>query len=248
MIILLKPYIIYSNLRLIFPGLLFMSLNSNYHQFSCTTIHVNARATKRVQVILLSITLSLVLGACGSVSSLIGGRHKHDYAQNFESMQHYNFSSLSTQLAADSNFLFIQNSGAQLAIENGMAGKEILKERHLTPDMWLNYYFTGEKGMTVGQLNQLFNYNLGLAWDDKYGTGKGIANSNYSFSKRTLILDLVSKENNRLIWRGSAPTGITPDQSETNKRKALNKAVKVILGPFPPKNNFESLKTPVFDE
>ncbi len=101
--------------------------------------------------------------------------------------------------------------------------------------------------MNVGRINTLFNYNLGLAWDDKYGTGQGIANSNYSFSKQTLIIDLVSS-NNRLIWRGSAPTGITAEDNEQQKRKALNQAVKVILAPFPPKNNFTSLKTPVFDE
>ena len=224
-----------------------MPLNSN-HQFICTTEHSNSIIAKRVKVILLAVGFSLFLSACGSVSSLIGGRHKHDYAQNFESMQHYNFSPISTQLAADPDFMFIQNSGAQLAIENRMAEKKLLKERHLTPDMWLNYYFTGEKEVSVGQLNQIFGYNLGLAWDDKYGTGKGIANSNHFFSKHTLIIDLVSKENNRLIWRGSAPTGITSNESESSKRKALDKAVEVILDPFPPLNNFESLKTPVFDE
>ncbi len=225
-----------------------MLLNSNHHPFNCTTVNVNTRIAKRVKLALLAIGLSLLLGACGSVSSLIGGRHKHDYAQNFESMQHYNFSPISTQLAADPDFRFIQNSGAQLAIENQMAEKKLLKERHLSPDMWLNYYFTGEQEVSVGQLNQIFGYNLGLAWDDKYGTGKGIANSSHFFSKRTLIIDLVSRQNNRLIWRGSAPTGITSNENESSKRTALSKAAEVILDPFPPLNNFESLKTPVFDE
>jgi hypothetical protein len=199
-------------------------------------------------VILICLAVSLVLGACSSVSSLIGGRHKHDYAQNFEAMHYYNFSPVSAELASDPEFIFIQNSGAQLAIENAMAAKKIRKERNMTPDLWLNYYFTGDNKVTVGQINELFNYNLGMAWDDKYGTGKGVASSGHNFSKRTLIIDLVSKESNRLIWRGSAPTDISPDDSERSKRKALDKAVEVILDPFPPENNFESLKTPVFDE
>ena len=197
---------------------------------------------------LLYLGISLFLGACSSISSLVGGRHKHDYAQNFESMKRYNFSPISTQLSSDPDFIFIRNSGARLAIENAMAKKKLRKERHMTPGIWLNYYFTGEKGISVNQLNDLFNYNLGLAWDDKYGTGKGIANSTYSFSKRTLIIDLVSRNNNRLIWRGSTPTGITSDDNEQSRRKALDSAVEVILDPFPPENNFESLKTPVFDE
>ncbi|MCK5663253.1 MAG: DUF4136 domain-containing protein [Thiotrichaceae bacterium] len=203
------------------------------------------RATFRTVIVCLG--FSLISGACSSVSSLVGGRHKHDYAQNFESMQSYNFNPVSAQIESDANFLFIRNSGAMLAIENGMAAKKLRKERNMEPDIRLNYYFTGEQGMNVGRINTLFNYNLGLAWDDKYGTGQGIANSNYSFSKRTLIVDLISS-NNRLIWRGSAPTGITAEANEQQKRKALNEAVKVILGPFPPQNNFTSLKTPVFDE
>jgi len=182
------------------------------------------------------------------VSSLIGGRHKHDYAQNYEGMKTYNFSPVQSSLSSNSDYIFINSSGAQLTIENGMATKKLLKERYLLPDMWLNYYFTGDNIVSVGQLNDLFNYNLGLAWDDKYGTGKGIANSHHTFSKQTFIIDLVSKNNNRLIWRGSAPTGISVNDSEKSKRQALDKAVEVILDPFPPKNNFESLKTPVFDE
>jgi len=63
-----------------------------------------------------------------------------------------------------------------------------------------------------------------------------------------LILDIVSKNNNRLIWRGSAPTGISSADSANSRRKALDRAIKVILGPLPPKNNFDSLKTPVFNE
>ncbi|MCU7800199.1 MAG: DUF4136 domain-containing protein [gamma proteobacterium symbiont of Lucinoma myriamae] len=53
----------------------------------------------------------------------------------------------------------------------------------------------------------------------KYGTGQGIANSNYSFSRRILIIDLVSRDNNRLIWRGSAPTRITADDNEQKNER-----------------------------
>ncbi len=208
------------------------------------------RSTSRVLLVRVSLLLCFIflVTACSSVSSLIGGRHKYDYAQNFEGMQSYNFKPILPALAADKDFLFIQSSGAMLAIENAMAAKKIRKERNLEPDFWVNYYFTGEKNITVGQLNALFKYNLGLAWDDKYGSGLGIASSNHSFSKRTLIIDLISGNNNRLIWRGSTPTRITRDDSDSAKRKALTQAVKVIMAPFPPENNFESLKTPVFDE
>ena len=207
-------------------------------------------STSRVLLVRVSLLLCFIflVTACSSVSSLIGGRHKYDYAQNFESMQSYDFNPIIPALAADKDFLFIQSSGVMLAIENAMAAKKIRKERNMGPDFRVNYYFTGEKNITVGQLNSLFKYNLGLAWDDKYGSGLGIANSRHSFSKRTLIIDLVSGDNNRLIWRGSAPTRITREDSDNAKRKALAQAVKVILAPFPPENDFESLKTPVLDE
>ncbi len=202
------------------------------------------------KTIILYLGILVFLNACATVnvSSLIGGRHKHDYAQNFESMQTYNLNPAPAVLAANKDYIFIQNSGAQLAIENAMAGKKIRKERHLMPDFKLNYYFTGKQGISTGQLNQLFNYNLGLAWDDIYGTGKGIANNSHHFSGQTFIIDFVSRNNNRLIWRGSAPTGISLDDNENDIRTSLDKAIEVILDPFPPENNFESLKSPVFNE
>ena len=200
------------------------------------------------KIIMLCLTFSLFLSGCSSVSSLVGGRHKYDHAQNFENMQRYNFHPAPENVKANNNYNFITNSGVKLSIENRMATKKIRKERILQPDFWLNYYFTGEQGMTTAQLNSLFDYNLGLAWDDKYGSGKGIADSSHSFSRQTLIIDLLSKDNNRLIWRGSAPTGITIESTEQEKRKSLDDAVKVILSLFPPENNFSSLKSTFFNE
>ncbi len=196
----------------------------------------------------LMLVFSLFFTGCSSVSALVGGRHKHDYAQNFERIQSYNFHPVSNALKNNSDFQFISNSGVLLSIENAMAAKKLRKERNIEPEIWVNYYFTGEHTISVGELNELFNYNLGLAWDDKYGTGQGIANSHYQFSKDTLIIDFVSREGNRLIWRGSAPTSIAMGDSLQSKQEALKEAVKVILAPFPPENNFSSLKTPVFDE
>lgn len=195
--------------------------------------------------IIVTLGICLVLNACSSVpsiSSVIGGRHKYDYAQNFERMKQYNFSPISSSLEANTDFNFIRNSGATLAIENIMAAKKLTKERHAVPDFWLNYYFTGSQSMTVGQLNQLFHYSLGLAWDDKYGTGQGIANSSYRFAKNTLIIDLVSGDNNQLIWRGSAPIRISADDTGSEKRSIVQKTVAVIMDPFPPENDFNSLQ------
>lgn len=198
--------------------------------------------------LILILTMTLILVACSSVpsiTSLIGGRHKYDHAQNFESMKKYDFSPISSELKANPDFKLLQQSGGQLAIENIMATKKISKERHTTPDFWLNYYYTGEHSITVGGLNKFFNYNLGLAWDDKYGMGNGIANTSHNFSSGTLIIDLVSKHNNKLIWRGSAPVNIDKDDTYDEKRQALQKSVSVIMSPFPPENNFSSLKQAV---
>ncbi len=198
--------------------------------------------------LILIFTMTLILVACSSVpsiTSLIGVRHKYDHAQNFERMKKYDFSPISNKLKANPDFKFLQQSGAQLAIENIMATKRISKERHTTPDFWLNYYYTGEHGITVGGLNKFFNYNLGLAWDDKYGVGNSIANTGHNFSTGTLIIDLISRNNNKLIWRGSAPVNIDNDDTYDEKRQALQKSVSVIMSPFPPKNNFSSLKQAV---
>ncbi len=199
------------------------------------------------KVIIFSLSLMLVLDGCTSVSQLIGGRYRHDYAQNFERMNKYNFSPVSAELEANADYRFIRDSGAVLTIENAMAAKKLKKETYAAPDFWLNYYYTGQQRISVGELNKFFNYNLGLAWNDKYGTGRGHASISHHFSKNTLIIDFVGNDNKQLIWRGSAPIGISRNDSDDEKRSDLKKAVAVIMSPFPPENNFKSLKNAVPD-
>ncbi len=204
---------------------------------------------RKPSAIALIFLLSLLLSACSSsgttVSSLIGGRIKYDYAQNFESMQKYDFMPVPAVVKTNPDYQFIQSQGATLAIENAMASKKIRKEHHAQPDFWVNYYFVGSRDISVGQLNELYGYNLGLSWDDEYGTGKGLANTSHTFSEGTFIVDLISSEGNRLIWRGSVPTSIDHDNTEDENRKLVNKAVDVILDSFPPENFFKSLKEAV---
>ncbi len=198
---------------------------------------------------IISLLLMVLLTACSSsvttVSSLLGARIRYDHAQNFEAMQKYNFNPAPDTVKNNPDYRFIQSVGATLAIENTMAAKKIRKERHALPDFRVNYYFVGENGINVGQLNELYSYNLGLAWDDKYGSGAGIANTSHKFSADTFIIDLVSPEGNRLIWRGSVPTSIDRDNSQDKNQELINKAVAVILDSFPPENFFKSLKDAV---
>lgn len=200
----------------------------------------------KLKALVISLLTGLFLTACSSsvttVSSLIGGRVKYDYAQNFEAMQKYNFNPAPDVVKNSPDYRFIQSAGTQLAIENTMAAKKIRKERYAQPDFWVNYYFVGNNDISVGQLNDLYGYNLGLSWDDEYGTGKGIANTGHTFSSGTLIIDLLSPDGNRLIWRGSVPTSIETGNSYDENRKLLEKAVAVIMDSFPPENFFKSLK------
>lgn len=194
-------------------------------------------------LLLLTSILLLSLAACSSVNRKV----KYDHAQNFESMLSYNFKTIPDKFAYDVNYQLLRQANLALIIENTMAAKKIRKETRIEPDFWLNYYFSGEQPINVGELNTLFDYNLGLAWDDKYGTGQGMANTAYTYSHRTLIIDLISPDNNRLIWRGATSTGIKPGDSAADTQQALKKATHVILKSFPPKNIFGSLKQGIPD-
>ncbi len=208
-------------------------------------LHTLYKKNKLITGLLLSLLLTACSSSVTTVSSLLGARVKYDYAQNFKAMQKYNFNPAPDTIKNNPDYRFIQSVGATLAIENTMAAKKIRKERHILPDFWVNYYFVGDKGINIGQLNELYSYNLGLVWDDKYGNGEGIANTSHKFSAGTFIIDLVSPEGNRLIWRGSVPTSIERDKSEDKNRQLINKAVEVILDSFPPENFFKSLKDAV---
>jgi len=192
---------------------------------------------------ILTSVLLLSLAACSSINRQV----KYDHAQNFESMRSYNFKPIPDKLADDTNYQLVRQANIILTIENAMAGKKIRKETRIEPDFWLNYYLTGEQPINTGDLNALFAYNLGLAWDDKYGAGQGKADTAYTYQHRTLIIDLISPDNNRLIWRGATSTGIKPGDSAADIQQALQKSAQVILKPFPPKNIFGSLKRGIPD-
>ena len=196
-----------------------------------------------MSVLLLASVLLLSLTACSSINRQV----KYDHAQNFESMQSYNFQTIPESFKSDRNFQLLQQANITLAIENAMAGKKIRKETYLEPDFWLNYYYTGEQSMSHGELNKLFAYNLGLGWDDKQGSGQGKANTSSTFSSKTLIIDLVSPENNRLIWRGSTAVRHKSGDTSRETQQALQKAAQGILKPFPPKNVFGTIKQGIPD-
>ncbi len=192
---------------------------------------------------LLAYVLLFNLSACSSINRQV----KYDHGQSFESMLSYNFKPVPDNIKAETNYQLLQQGNIRLAIENAMAGKKIRKETSLTPDFWLNYYLTAEQPVSAHELNALFDYSLGLAWDDKDATGHGKSNNAHTFSRRTLIIDLVSPEQNRLIWRGSTTTGIKPDDTPAEIQQAVQKAARGILKPFPPRNLFSKLKKGIPD-
>lgn len=192
---------------------------------------------------MLASILLLNLTACSSINRQV----TYDHGQNFESMLSYNFKPVADNLKAEGNYHLLQQGNIRLAIENAMAGKKIRKETVITPDFWLNYYFTAEQPISTHALNALFDYSLGLTWDNKDATGHGKANTAHTFSRRTLIIDLVSPEHNRLIWRGSTATGIKPDDTPAEIQHAVQQSARGILKPFPPRNLFSKLKKGIPD-
>ncbi len=56
----------------------------------------------------------------------------------------------------------------------------------------------------------------------------------YRYKEGTLILDFVDPKTNQLIWRGWSISAIDAASSPREEQRNINKAVKEILGRFPP--------------
>ena len=56
-----------------------------------------------------------------------------------------------------------------------------------------------------------------------------------SYDKGTIIIDVVTPKDKRLVWRGTASDAVDPDLTPAEREERIQEAVHEILAQFPPK-------------
>ena len=86
-----------------------------------------------------------------------------------------------------------------------------------------------EDSLQVTTLNQSYGpggYTIGVS-----GTNTSVVQS---YTRGTLILDVLSNEFRRLVWRGSAEAQVDLSSSSEEKEKLINDAARDMIRSFPP--------------
>ena len=96
-------------------------------------------------------------------------------------------------------------------------------------DVLLNYHASVDTKID----SDTFNVGYGARWN-YWGLGYNTQTTTHEYEVGTLILDVIDRESNQLVWRGAREGGLKKHQSSEQRTEALNKAVATILSGFPP--------------
>ncbi|MFT7318432.1 MAG: hypothetical protein ACI8ZA_002562 [Gammaproteobacteria bacterium] len=96
-------------------------------------------------------------------------------------------------------------------------------------DVLVNYHASVDKELEV----DTFNVNYRPHWG-YWGTGFQRDTTAREYEVGTLIIDIVDRESNQLVWRGAKEGRLKKNQSPEQREASINKTVSEILSNFPP--------------
>lgn len=167
---------------------------------------------KRLRIVCVLSALTLVLSACGGMTVNTDFDDTADFASysSFAWMDQSNDTSRVNQL--------VENRIKAAVIAN-LTDRGYL-ENNDAPDIYVTYMANVQEKVDVSTTS--------------YGYWRGSAVGNvdvYRYNEGTLIIDIIERERNQLVWRGSGTGVIGSDAGSQDK---VNKAIKKILQRYPP--------------
>ncbi|MDX1728419.1 MAG: DUF4136 domain-containing protein [Pseudoalteromonas tetraodonis] len=97
-------------------------------------------------------------------------------------------------------------------------------------DVLINYHASVDKELEV----DTFNVGYGARWG-YWGTGFNHDVSAREYEVGTLVIDIIDRESNQLIWRGAKDGRLKKKQTPSQREAAIKETVANILSNFPPK-------------
>ncbi|ATD03410.1 hypothetical protein PTE01_04240 [Pseudoalteromonas tetraodonis GFC] len=97
-------------------------------------------------------------------------------------------------------------------------------------DVLVNYHASVDKELEVDS----FNVGYGARWG-YWDTGFNHDVSAREYEVGTLVIDIINRESNQLIWRGAKDGRLKKKQTPSQREAAIKETVANILSNFPPK-------------
>ncbi|MGO2011378.1 MAG: DUF4136 domain-containing protein [Pseudoalteromonas sp.] len=98
-----------------------------------------------------------------------------------------------------------------------------------TADVLLNYHASVDTKIDA----DTFNAGYGARWNH-WGMSYNTQTTTREYDVGTLILDVIDRSSNQLVWRGAHEGRLKKKQSPEQRNEAVSKAVATILSGFPP--------------
>ena len=162
------------------------------------------------------VLLGIALAGCSGISV----DNDYDPSQDFSKLKTWAWAPMQPQ-ADGGEFSRISNLTIE-RIHGAVASELNQKGYRMTDDkkadFWVQHY------AAVGQRIEAYaGYNYGWYGDDVIVTEEG-----------TIIVDIVSPKDKRLIWRGTARSAIDDDMTPEERETRIVESVQKILAQFPP--------------
>jgi hypothetical protein len=98
-------------------------------------------------------------------------------------------------------------------------------------DILVNYHASVDKELDIDTINTGYN----ARWN-YWGFGYQRETSAREYEVGTLVIDVIDRASNQLIWRGAKEGRLKKKQKPEQRQASINKTVNNILSNFPPKD------------
>lgn len=146
----------------------------------------------------------------------------------------YDFSALSTYAWMDQGLeggvSEIMLRRMVVAVDDHLAASGFTKVGAEDADFLMAYH----SGSQDREQYDTYGYGAGGWWDGYWGGGMTTTTVR-TYTEGTLILDVVDRSTNELVWRGSASKTIDQMESPEQRIQAIQKAVGELMKDFPPR-------------
>lgn len=187
---------------------------------------------------LLMLTMLLLplwlLSGCGNVIR-VDADYRLDY--DFSRLRSYAWLDTSSPPSADiriDNDLYRERVVA--AVEQELETRGFVKARDSAPDFLVTWFGAIDRRLRSETINYFYSRHWGGHRPLIYGPwGGGFSNTQiYEYEVGTLIIDFVTPQQKRLVWRGTGQSRLSPGRSPREITESVAKTVAAILGQFPP--------------
>lgn len=166
--------------------------------------------------------LALAFGACSGISTT------SDWDPS------YDFSAVSTYAwkpqAVEAGMSEIILRRMYVAVDDDLSAKGLTKTDESRADVLIAYHI----GAQDRQQLETYGYGAGGWWDGYRGGGMTTTTVR-TYTEGSLILDVIDREENELVWRGSASKTIDQMDSPEQRVQTIQEAVGKMLKDFPPR-------------